>query len=403
MNLNLSKKKKGILIAVGISLFIILVAVIIIIKLRVPKEEPMINNEESYEIQGAETLKFNGVSAISDEQRILVDKSQGELKDIKVEDGQEVVAGDVLFSYHSTTVEDQIAQYDRQIAAANDKTSRVNRDKNKISTSISQLEADLNTTNNEINKVQSDIANLSKLGENANKEKYNELMKMKDGLESKQIGIPQQIEALKGQSSGLDTEIATYEESNKSAVTERDILKKKVEKDIVAEIDGVVKIDSKGMDDPTKVYMRIISKEPLVKAEVSEFDVKNIKVDDSVMLKVISSGEYVKGTITKIDELPIEGPERTTTGYNFYIKPEEDIRIGFSLEVRYNYKGIEIPKDYVYEEDSKIHVLKEKADSYEDIEIKTIFEDDNYYLLDGAIGIGDRLIKNPSKVLEGSK
>ncbi len=403
MSLNLSKKKKGILIAVGVSLFIILVAVIIVIKVRGPKEKPMINNEESYEIQGAETLKFNGISTISDEQRVLADKSQGELKDIKVEDGQEVKAGDVLFSYRNTTVEEQIAQYDRQIAANNNKASKANNNKAKINASISQLQGELNTIGGELNKVQSNISQLSVAEEKDVQGQQGELIKMKDTLESKQIEISQQIEMLKGQVGGVDTEIDSYEEGNKSIVVERDILKKKIGKDVVAEIDGVVKVDNKGIDDPTAVYMRIISKEPLVKAEVSEFDVKNLKVDDSVMLRVISGGEYIKGTITKIDELPIEGPERTTTGYNFYIKPESNIRIGFSLEVNCNYKGIEIPKDYFYEKDSKIHILKEKADSYEDIEIKAISEDDKYYLLDGAIGIGDRLIKNPSTVLEGSK
>lgn len=403
VDFNLSKKKKYILIVIAVVLFIILSAVIIAIKLKGPKEETTITHEDSYEIKGEETLKFNGISIISDEQIIIVDKSQGELKDIKVKDGQEVKKGDVLFSYLNTAVEDQIAQYDREINSNNGKVSRVKKEKDKVNTSINKLQGDLNAISGELNKVQSEISKLSTSEEKEAQSQYNELLKTKDVLEGKQLEVSQQIEMLRSQVNGIETEVASYEEGNKSIVTERDTLKKKIGKDIITDIDGVVKVNNKGIDDPTVAYMRIISKEPLVKAEVSEFDVKNLKIDEEVMLKVISSGEYIKGTITEIDELPIEEPGRTTTGYNFYIKPEKSIRIGFSLEVKCNYKGIEIPKDYVYEKDSKIHILKEKGDSYEDIEIKATLENDKYYLLDGAIGIGDRLIKNPSTVLEGSK
>lgn len=403
MNLNVSKNKKVVIAGGVLTLFIMLIAVAIVIKFRVPKGVSAVTNEDHYEIKGEEALKFNGISVISDEQIIIIDKSQGELNDIKVKDGQEVKVGDVLFSYHNTTVEDQITQHDRQIATNNDKTSNAKKNKDNINKTIDELKVELATVDDQLKKVQSDISKVSQAEEKDNEGQYNELTKIKDVITSKHIEISQQIEILKNQSSGIDKEISSYEEGNKSIVTERDILKKKIGKDIVAEIDGVVKVNNKGINDPTTAYMRVISKEPLVKAEVSEFDVKNLKVGDEVMLKVISSEGYVKGTITEIDELPIEEPGRTTTGYNFYIKPENNIKIGFNVEVKCNYKAVEIPKDYIYEKDSKLYVIKENLTSTQNIEIKAILEDDKYYFLDGSIGVGDRLIKNPSKVLEGSK
>ena len=403
MNLNFSKNKKGIIVGGVVALFIILVVVAIVIKVRAPKAEVAIANEDNYEIKGEETLKFNAISIISNEQRVIIDKSQGELEDIKVKDGQEVKVGDVLFSYHNTAVEDKITQYDRQIATNNDKAYSAKKNKDEINTNISELKAELTTMGEQLNKVQSDISKFTPEEEKENEEQYNELTRIKDVLTSKRIEISQKIEILNGQASRIDMEIASYEEGSKSIVTERDILNKKIVKDVIAEIDGVVKVNNKGLDDPTTAYMRVISKAPLVKGEASEFDVKSLEVDDEVMLKVISSGEYVKGTITEIDELPIEEPGRPTTGYNFYIKPENSIMIGFNIEVRCNYKALEIPKDYVYEKDSNLYVIKENLTSTQEIEIKAILEDDKYYFLDGAIGVGDNLIKNPSKVLEGSK
>jgi len=399
----MSSKKKKILIVVGLVAFALLVAGIVIVKLRPAKEKIVVTHEDSYEIQGVERLKFNGVSVISDEQRIIADKSLGEIKDIKINDGQEVKSGDILFSYHNTAIEDQIAQSDRQIASNNDKITKVKNDKAKTNSNISQLESELNNIINELSTVQATAAKSPVAVDENSSNKSSELIKKQTALEAKQVEIDQKIDILKGQISGADSEITTYEDTNKGLSVEKDILSKKLNSEVVAEIDGVVKIDNKGINDPTTVYMRIISKEPLVKAEASEFDIKSLNVNDEMLLKVVSSGEYVKGSITKIDDLPIEEMGRTVTGYNFYIKPENSIMVGFSLEVNANYKGIEIPKDYVYEKDSKICVLKEKGDSHENIEIKAISEGDSYYLLDGIVGIGDKLIKNPSKVLEGSK
>ncbi len=403
LNLKFSKKKKGILIAVAIALFVILVTVIVLVKMNGTKDKTVIANADSYEIQGEERLKFNGVSVISDEQRIMADKTLGEIKDVKVKDGQEVQAGDILFSYHNTTLEEQAAQFDRQISGNNEKATRVKNDKSKCNGSINELQVQLNKIVSELDTVKSALAQVNASGDQGEQAKYGELTQKQAALESSKMEVSQKIEVLKGQISGLDTEVAAFDDTNKGIVAERDILNKKVSVEVAAELDGIVKIDDKGLNDPTAVYMRVISKEPLIKAEVSEFDLSNLKINDDVLLRVVSSGEYVKGTITKIDELPIEGVGRTTTGYNFYIKPEKSITIGFSLEVNYNYKGIQIPKDYVYEEDSKIHVLKENGTSYDNVEIKAISEGDSYYLLDGVVGIGDRLIKNPSKVLEGSK
>lgn len=400
--LNLSKKKINILIITAIALVIILGAVIIIANFNGYKEKTEVTHEDSYEIQGVEGLKFNGVSVISDEQRIVVDRSLGEVKDIKINDGQEVKTGDILFSYNNTAIEDQIAQSDRQIASNNDKITKAKNDKTKINSNISELESELNNIISELSTVQAKAAESVATEDENSQNESSELLKKQTALEGKQIEISQKIEALKGQISGADSEITTYEDTNKGISVEKEALNKKLNREVVAEIDGVVKIDNKGINDPTTVYMRIISKEPLVKAEASEFDINSLKVNDEVLLKVVSSGKYIKGIITKIDDLPIEEVGRTITGYNFYIKPEKNIMVGFSLEVNANYKGIEIPKDYVYEKDSKICVLKVKGDSHKNIEIKAISEGDSYYLLDGIVGIGDKLIKNPSKVLEGS-
>ncbi|MBU5228156.1 hypothetical protein KQI36_16105 [Clostridium senegalense] len=394
-------KNKKIIIA-GVITVIVLLIGIGVVKLRPAKEKTVVKPEDSYEIQGVERLKFNAVSVISDEQRVIVDKSLGEVKDIKINDGEEVKSGDILFSYHNTAIEDQIAQIDRQIASNNDKITKVKNDKTKTNSNISQLESELDNIVNELSAIQATVAESSAATDENGQNKSSELLKKQTALEGKQIEISQKIDILKSQVSGADSEISSYEDTNKEISVEKDILNKKLNNEVVAEIDGVVKIDNKGINDPTTVYMRIISKEPLVKAEASEFDIKSLNINDEVLLKVVSSGEYVKGNITKIDDLPIEEVGRTVTGYNFYIKPKKNIMVGFSIEVNANYKGIKIPKDYVYKKDSKICVLKEKGASHENIEIKAILEGDSYYLLDGIVGIGDKLIKNPSKVLEGS-
>lgn len=172
-------------------------------------------------------------------------------------------------------------------------------------------------------------------------------------------------------------------------------LKTKLRKDVIANIDGVVHISKEGLINSTVQYITIVSKEPLVKGSVTEYDVAGLKVGQDMVLKVLSTGEKIKGTITSIDDLPSMSSNGAGVIYNFNIKPENPIRIGFSVEIKENIETVEIPKEYVSVEKEKLMVTKANEDGLEKIEVTGTLDSDYYIILSDKIKPGDKLSITP--------
>ncbi|MGL5354620.1 MAG: hypothetical protein ACRDA5_15110 [Clostridium sp.] len=146
-------------------------------------------------------------------------------------------------------------------------------------------------------------------------------------------------------------------------------------------------------------YIKIVSKEPLIKAEASEYDIANIKVGDKALIKVVSNDELINGIVTSIDDLPTTSLDGKSTIYTFNVKQDKPIRIGFNVEIKLNYVGLTIPKECVIEEDSKLYVAKNKNSLFEKVEIKAMLNGENYTMQGDNIGVGDKLSKTPSEAL----
>lgn len=173
----------------------------------------------------------------------------------------------------------------------------------------------------------------------------------------------------------------------------RDDLVGKVNTEVKADVSGVVYINEKGKDDSSIAYMRVVSKEPLVVSEVSEFEVDDIKVDDNVELKVVSNGERINGKIIEVDDLPVGGGENKSSAYRFEVKPEKEIRVGFTVEIAVNPENIKIPKEYVSLEGDRtfVNVINEDGSS-EKREIKATLDGENYILQDYSLNQGEKLL-----------
>lgn len=379
----LTSKNKKIIISIS---FIIAVGVISALgyKIKVNQnntKSKVENVADKFEVTGENGLKFKGISVISKEQRVGMDKTLGDIESVNVSNKQEVSEGDVLFTYSNPAISEEVAGVERQIASANEKINRSNGKRTEFNNEIEEYK-------NQLNAVKS-----KKQGE-ATPE-----------LEAKEMELTQKLQAAQAKIEAEDAAIETLKDSSADLEKQKEALSSKQKKVIKAEINGVVYINEKGLTDPTVEYMRVVSKEPLIKAEVSEFDVEGLKVDSEVQIKVVSNGDIVKGKISTIDELPTVSVDGKTTAYNFYVKPEKAIRVGFSVEVKVKEDSIQIPKDYVYEQDSKLYVAKakddDKEDPFEKIEIKAELKGDNYSLIDGDITLGDKLMKNPSDIFKG--
>ncbi|WP_083089566.1 efflux RND transporter periplasmic adaptor subunit [Clostridium septicum] len=379
----IKSKKRLILISIG---SIVIIAIVVALGFWVKAQNQSNgssveeNTTEQFEITGNEGLSFKGVSVISKEQKIMADRTLGDIEGLNVSDKQEISEGDLLFTYSNQAILEEVKGVYRQIASANEKINRSNSKKAEISNEIAKYE-------NELKGIKS--------------------KEMTPELEVKATELTQSIQAAQAKLEAEEATIATLKDSSGDLKLQKESLASKQNKEVKADINGIVYINEKGLTDPTVEYIRIVSKEPLIKAEVSEFDVESLKVDNEVQIKVVSNGDIVKGKIISIDELPTVSADGKGTSYNFYVKPEKAIRIGFSVEIKLNGEKIQIPKEYVYEEDSKLYIAKLKLDDkeepFEKVEIKAELKGNNYSLIDGNVVAGDKLMKNPSELFKEDK
>ncbi|VYT88293.1 HlyD family efflux transporter periplasmic adaptor subunit [Clostridium tertium] len=346
------KNKKLIIGGVIFAIAIVLtVAAGLYVKNQSKAKVSTVTEDKYFTVEENSGLKFKGTSIISKEQKIMLDVTSGKLNEVFVEDGQAVEKDTILFNYYNETMQEQVDDLNRQISSLN---SKIDSEKERVK----KLQA-LNQSNIENNK---------------------------DGGASTATIGNQQIQQVDN---------SAVEELNYSLndlISKRDSLREKVIKPVKAEINGKVYINN---EDATKEYMRVISEDYLIESDATEFDVDKIKVDDKVNIKVISNNKTVTGKITKIDEIPTTSLDQKSVSYKFYVKPDEGIKIGFSVELSVNQEGLPVPKSSVIEEDGKQYVIISDGESQNKIEVTGTLKDDNYIISSSNLKVGDKILLNP--------
>ncbi|WP_294188542.1 efflux RND transporter periplasmic adaptor subunit [uncultured Clostridium sp.] len=346
------KKKKIIIVS---SIFIVALGLTISGALYVKNKAKVVINKENtveyFTIEDTSGLKFKGSSIISNEQRIMLDPSKGEVNEVFVKDGQIVEKDTVLFNYYNEVIQEQVDELERQINSLNSKIEKEKERESKAEALKKEAAAIASNNENPANSVSVDQLNSGSI-----------------------------IEELK---TNLN-----------DAISKRDSLKEKVVKPVVAEIRGKVYINK---EDPTKEYMRVISEEPLIAAQASEFDVDELKVDSKVDIKIVSNNSKVTGKITKIDDIPTVSVDQKSSLYTFYVKPDEGIKIGFSVELTVNPGEIVVPKSSVIEDSGKLYVMLAEGENNKKVEITATLKDDNYVLQNDSLKVGDKIMLNPSE------
>lgn len=360
-------KKKQIIIYSGI--FIVALIITISGALYVKNNTKSTANDKSeveyFQVEEASGLKFKGSSIISDEQKIYLDATKGELNEVFVEDGQEVEKDIVLFNYYNEMVQDQIDELDRQINSLSSKVEREKANQAKMEALKKEAEA----------KAAAAAAAIA-----ASNKENTQVPSIAESNQVQQIDNTGVIEELQ----------ATLNDT----VAKRDSLKADLVTEVKSEISGKVYISK---DDPTKEYMRVISTESLIAAEATEFDINEIKLDSKVDIKVISNNEKLTGTVTKIEDIPTMALDQKSSSYKFYVKPDKSVKIGFSVEVAVNSGGVILPKSTVVEEEGKLYVMLSEGESNNKVEIKATLKDDNYIIEDNTLKVGDKIMLNPSE------
>ncbi len=213
----------------------------------------------------------------------------------------------------------------------------------------------------------------------------------------------QEIRILKSNLQGQKATVISLKDSLKDLKKQLKSLESKLRTDIVANIDGIAYINKKGLNDNTVEYISIISKNTLIKGEATEYDILDLYVGKEMLLKIISTGEEIKGTVISVNDLPVVDSIDSGVIYNFNIKPEKFVKVGFSVKIKEDNNILEIPKDYVAVDGEKLIVLKINDNGLEKIEVTGTLDSDYYTISSDKIKPKDKLRKNPLEYLNEGK
>lgn len=365
-------KKKNIII-MTITFVVLLIAVVSLALFQKKSKQANTKKSDYYEVIESSGIMFKGRSVISNEQSIVLDNTLN-LETLHVEDKQEVKKGDVIITYLNNTIQDQIDNLELQYNSANNKVNRASENKGKINSDILKKEQLIDEKNKKINTL-NDVENINE----------------KSLLQQEVAGLEQELQILKSNLQSEEVTSINLNDTLKELNGQIEALKNKLRKEVYANIDGIVYINKDGLTNMSVPYIEIVSKEPLIKAAASEYDVLNLNVGQEVILKVASTGDKMKGTILSIDDLPSIGENNTGVVYNFTVKPESSIRIGFSVEIKENIQTLEIPKEYVKDENGKLSVLKVTDTGVDEVEVEGSLDNDYYIISTDKIVSGDKL------------
>lgn len=265
-----------------------------------------------------ESILVTGQVIPEDEQKVFLDAENGEIKEYLVEENQQVVAGEALFTYDTAEVD---AEY------------------NKAVRSRDLIQKQLKIEQNEIAAMDKQIATMKK--ELKNSEEITELdVQM---LEKEKVQTEMGIEGTK------DELTSAQELINEMAA-------KKKEMTAVSKIDGIVVKVNKNVEPSesgsSTPVVHIISSEPYkVIGTMSEFDTVKIEPEQSVIIrpKVFKDREW-NGVVESVSHFPDEeggmddygGGGGNVTMYPFKVAITDDtseLRQGFHVSLEINISG----------------------------------------------------------------
>ena len=351
----MSKTLKWSMISVMV-LGAVIVIVLGFLKLRSPdkKEE---HHYTIMELTEQEPLVLDGNIETAKEQSYHVDPQEGQVAQVKVTDGQEVEAGDVLFEYDNETISDEVADLNRQVSRLVSERDRLYQEletqKNRKAQAKQELEKEVPTQN------QQGTAN-----------------------QTAHVGA-------------MDTSVT-------------------------ADIAGTISINPEGKTNVQLAFIKITSKDSEAKTTVSEYDYESVEKGASVTIYVKAQDREIKGTISFVSTDPSgsganpvpslpTSPSAASSGgghsvarYDVIVKPEISLPNGFTVQVKIPQKGLVLTEQAIQKDGEQEYVYLYDNGVAKRKNIKRVKKGFQWIVQEG-LSIGDKVIANPdSDITDGA-
>jgi HlyD family secretion protein len=391
-NMKRMTKKKKIYLSIVAGVVALLAIIISAVYVNLKKG----NNDNaytSYKIEKTEPLLFKGFVTAEKVYSVFYDQSLGKVTDILVKDGQEIKSGDAILSYRNEEIQSEADAQENSLKKLSISVDSAKNDLNNARSKVKDYKNKLSQSKNELGNIDASTSE----GQQKKQELKAVINQYEEQLDAQNSVVTQSESALS--SAKLD-----YKDASKSV----DSIRKKANKNVTAEISGIVSVNEKGKTDPTVPVIKIISKNVVVEGIVSEYDYDSIKLRQRVKVRPVSQKEEIGGQIKQINQLPdteinVGDNQANSTGslsnYKFLVELDSPVQYGYSVQIKLPIDELRIPKKALIKEGNKEYVYLYISGKVIKKPIKTETKNEVIVVLNG-LKEGDVIISNPDKELK---
>ena len=386
----LSKKKRIIFSAVWGVIAILAISTAFFFKQN-QQQEPSVASYDAVTIKKADDLIFNGSVAAQNVEEFYFDQTKGEVSDILVTNNQEISADTVVLVYQNETVQDQITEQQQTLDKLTLAVNNAQENLDNTYTKKQNIQNSLNEALSTFNNADAD----SMEGQAIRQEEQAKMDQYKEAISSQEEVISQAQQAL--DSANLDLSTATQN---------IELAKNKITTNVAAATDGTAIVEPKGKTNASVPVIKILGKDTIIKALVSEYDYRHLATDQAVEIQLLNSNKKIAGTITEVSILPesaaTEGTatvQSNVANYSFKAKRSENLQYGYSCQIYVPVNELRIPEKAILNEEDKQYVFVYSKGTVKKQPILSENRDGVFVVTEG-LKEKDRIISNPSQDLK---
>ncbi|MGL4338464.1 MAG: biotin/lipoyl-binding protein [Turicibacter sp.] len=394
-----------------------------------PQEDSSGQSFETYVIPTQKKIVLNGTVIPSQLKTYTKDVTKDEEVTIHVDHGQEVTEGDLLITYHSQELTDQIKELREDLSDLNAKKSKIMEEGTSSSKALNkQIKAvdDQKTklkqdTQSQVNKILKQLDEVTKQKSQLNPldENYAMLVAELDAqIESFYVqkndleyNLPTQLKELDDQIIDLKEQLSDADQETFTALDDQiKELSKQISKLEVKELtyeyapfSGKVSISQDAAGENQQL-IKLKSPDFYVSSSVSEKDYAKLKVGMDAKILLLAINKNIKGAITYIAEDPQElatpasGSSASTYAVNVSIEDQADLVNGYQAQVTMKLANelIKVPTSAIVSDGSKhfVYLVTDEGSKEQGVEI--VGEEGEYTTIKSGLNEKDEILMYPN-------
>ena len=356
---------------------------------------------DQYVVSESDPLMFDGVVQPQDMQEIYYDASLGKIKTVAVTNQQEVKKGDVLFTYENGTVQEQVGDQERALNRASLAVEAAKENLQSGQEAVSASQAKVTDAKNKLAAV-----------DKTTPEGQAQAEELNATIES----LNEEVKVARDNTKQLEQALSSAQLDLNDANQEVESSKKNITSNVTAPINGIVYVEEKGQSNPEVALIKLVSKDVVVTANVTEFDYSAVKVDVPVTVTPNVSDEKINGKVATVSELSSantgsaaaaasngEGSNSSSSAtYAFTVKIDQPLQYGFNVQISLAQHLLKIPESTVVAEGkdkAQLSVFKLN----DGVAVKTTIEAtkaNGFYTVTKGLAKKDAIILSPDDALK---